>query len=313
MDKLSVICTKFYQGYELKMRVLPFMPTNANQGIGERYRCVLITEGSGSVQINGLPVPLTAPSVLCLNELEEVCVHTGPDFSGRCLYFDTTVINQSLTFKAVWNPDGGAVSNGSLDFWCLKPFIDRSRYYHGLIPIDSTVSARVSGTFDAIDSLQREEPDEGWPCRSRSYLIELLFLLARIFDCPRTDEISGLNVTEEFLRPVILYLTRNFNRKVKLEELTKAFHINKTTLNQKFKKTMGISVMAYLNTLRMQIACSILQNTTMPVSLIMQRVGFMDDAHFLRSFKKYTGLTPSEYRNMNCWMIKRTQCEGSGS
>ena len=85
--------------------------------------------------------------------------------------------------------------------------------------------------------------------------------------------------------------------KVVLEDITKQFHTNKTTLNQKFKAVMGITVMEYIISLRMQIACSLLRKTFLTVGEIMERSGYRDDAHFLRSFKKYAGCTPTEYRN----------------
>ena len=82
-----------------------------------------------------------------------------------------------------------------------------------------------------------------------------------------------------------------------LEDITKQFNTNKTTLNQRFKAVMGVTVMEYVMNLRMQIACSLLRKTYLSVNEIMERAGYRDDAHFMRAFKKYAGCTPTEYRS----------------
>jgi transcriptional regulator GlxA family with amidase domain len=48
--------------------------------------------------------------------------------------------------------------------------------------------------------------------------------------------------------------------------------------------------------LRLRMASVLLGETTLPVSEIMRRVGFGDATHFGRTFRKYTGYPPSEYR-----------------
>jgi AraC-like DNA-binding protein len=67
-------------------------------------------------------------------------------------------------------------------------------------------------------------------------------------------------------------------------------------LNQNFKAVMGITVMEYISSIRVQVACSFLRKTYLPIKEIMERAGYRDDAHFLRSFKKHVGCPPSEYR-----------------
>jgi len=62
--------------------------------------------------------------------------------------------------------------------------------------------------------------------------------------------------------------------------------------------------MSYLVNLRVHLASLLLRNTTVSVSEVMQNVGFIDDTHFTRTFRKYTNFTPSEYRQRHCWMLQ---------
>jgi len=102
---------------------------------------------------------------------------------------------------------------------------------------------------------------------------------------------------------VIQYLHTNYQDKITINELTRLYHTNRTTLNLKFKEVTKSSIIEYLNNLRIQLACSILRNTTLPVREITTRVGFKDESHFGRIFKKHINCSPSKYRQQNCWMV----------
>ena len=63
-----------------------------------------------------------------------------------------------------------------------------------------------------------------------------------------------------------------------------------------FKKKTGMSVTEYITDSRMKLAADLLRNTDKSISFISSAIGSTDDAYFSRSFKKYSGMTPSEYR-----------------
>lgn len=69
-----------------------------------------------------------------------------------------------------------------------------------------------------------------------------------------------------------------------------------------FKDNLDETFLTYLNKLRITMASTILRDTLLPINEIMTRVGFTDTVHFFRTFKKYTGLTPTEYREKYNWM-----------
>jgi len=244
--------------------------------------------------------------VCCLDEADRLSILSEQGLKGRCLYFHPSVINWDLDMERIKDPNDNIRINATLDHWSLRPFVEREQDFFGLIPVNAALAKRIEGLMDQMVQLMEDQPDCNWPCRSRSYLIEALFLISRLYDCPKVEGLPDSILTGESIRPVILYLIRNFNRKITIDELTKLFYMNKTTLNERFKKATGVSVMSYLITLRMQIACSFLKNTTLPITDILRRVGYLDDAHFLRAFKKYSGLSPTEYRRIHNWMLKES-------
>jgi AraC family L-rhamnose operon regulatory protein RhaS len=136
--------------------------------------------------------------------------------------------------------------------------------------------------------------------------LELLFLVHSLYREPEITEIGVLSqaASTEGMSEVILYLHTHYHEKINLNDLARQFHTNRTTLTRQFREVTGLSVMTYLANLRVHLASLLLRNTTVSVSEVMQNVGFIDDTHFTRTFRKYTSSTPSEYRQNHCWMLQ---------
>ena len=65
-----------------------------------------------------------------------------------------------------------------------------------------------------------------------------------------------------------------------------------------FKKESGEGFSKYLTGVRMEHAKELLQESNLPVSEICARVGYNDLKHFTQTFKKYTNLSPAQYRKL---------------
>jgi AraC family L-rhamnose operon regulatory protein RhaS len=99
---------------------------------------------------------------------------------------------------------------------------------------------------------------------------------------------------------IITYLHTNYQNKITLDLLASKFNSNRTTLNERFYKATNLSIINYLIDYRINLASTFLRDTLIPISEIIERVGFNDIAHFGRTFKKHTGMSPSKYRNKYC-------------
>ena len=66
-----------------------------------------------------------------------------------------------------------------------------------------------------------------------------------------------------------------------------------------FKKSAGTTFSHYLTNLRITNAKKLLTTTDISINEISLKTGFNDYFYFLKTFKKYTGHTPSEYRNLS--------------
>ena len=75
-------------------------------------------------------------------------------------------------------------------------------------------------------------------------------------------------------------------------------NIPERTLKRRFKKATGVTLIDYLQNLRIEEAKRLLESGRMPVEAINVEAGYEDAPFFRRLFKRRTGLTPSQYRRM---------------
>lgn len=92
------------------------------------------------------------------------------------------------------------------------------------------------------------------------------------------------------------YLEQNYANRITLDELSKAFYINKYYLTRVFKEQYGQSITAYLTSLRITHAKQLLRFTDKTVEEIGLECGLGALHYFSRVFKEVEGVAPSTYR-----------------
>ncbi|WP_151734316.1 response regulator [Paenibacillus tengchongensis] len=90
-------------------------------------------------------------------------------------------------------------------------------------------------------------------------------------------------------------LQENLSLKLMADEL----YMNPTYLGRIFKEDMGEGFSSMLTRLRIKRAKELLEDVTVKVYEVSERVGFRDPAYFSLLFKKAVGVTPQEYQKHN--------------
>lgn len=98
------------------------------------------------------------------------------------------------------------------------------------------------------------------------------------------------------IRRAMDYICRNLDRDLSRKEIADAIYLNPEYLSRLFKRETGSSLNDYILTEKMRAAQSLLGDTNIPVSIIATKVGYSNFSYFSQVFKKYTGLSPVEYR-----------------
>jgi two-component system response regulator YesN len=82
-----------------------------------------------------------------------------------------------------------------------------------------------------------------------------------------------------------------------VKQLAEQFHISAGHLSVLFKKETGLTISDFVKNLRMKKAKELLQDPTIKIYEVAERVGFQTPAYFTYQFKKNEGCTPQEYRD----------------
>jgi AraC-like DNA-binding protein len=99
------------------------------------------------------------------------------------------------------------------------------------------------------------------------------------------------------LERVLVYIREHYhNRDLSLDYLGEHFHLNPTYISRLFKDHAEGSFIDYLIKIRIEASKELLKDWSLKISDISDAVGYANSRSFLRTFKKMTGLTPSEYR-----------------
>ncbi len=98
-------------------------------------------------------------------------------------------------------------------------------------------------------------------------------------------------------KKAIEYLKKNYHRQVTLNEVAGAVYVSPFYISRMFKKETGKTMTEYLNDLRIDNACILLEDLQYKVYQVGEMVGISDAHYFSRMFKNSLGVTPSEYRN----------------
>ena len=98
------------------------------------------------------------------------------------------------------------------------------------------------------------------------------------------------------IKKIILFIRKNLTEKISLEDIAKELFITKEHLSRLFKKEMGITISEYIIKTKIEEAKKMLINTDHNILDIAQLLNFANSSHFSNSFKKITGVSPTDYR-----------------
>ena len=91
-------------------------------------------------------------------------------------------------------------------------------------------------------------------------------------------------------------ITSDLGVRYTIDELSRRFHINKTSLKSAFKIAYGKPIAAYMKEYRIKRSMELLSHTDTPISEIASTVGYESSSKFTEAFKDVAGMTPMNYR-----------------
>lgn len=136
------------------------------------------------------------------------------------------------------------------------------------------------------------------PLRCLAYLqLKVQELLLYLADArPQTPAPYAAQQTER-IKEIHRQLTGHLDRRYTIQELSRQYLMNTSTLKEVFKAVYGLPIATYMKEYRIRQAMKLLRDTDDTVAQIAQQVGYHTQGKFTQAFKDVAGVLPTEYRS----------------
>ncbi len=121
--------------------------------------------------------------------------------------------------------------------------------------------------------------------------------ILQIVECLCKGHQVSKRTPEEIVTEAMQIIRNPLNRHINVNEMASALNISRVSLFKAFKEQTGNSPLHHLQEFRIREGCRLLrENQDMSIADICKYSAFPNDKYFIRIFKRFTGLTPGEYR-----------------
>lgn len=259
----------------------------------EEIEIIYLKSGKYKVSINMESFEINQECFVFINQGELHSLRSvTQDYEEQAVVFDP----QMLRF---YNYD-------SIDEYILQPivqgeltfprFLDAS---HPVFPIFRTEYERISAAFCRNQQVTTtgDQIYTNDMVAQMQIKASLLHLMAYMMDQELMCHTVRLeNQRIESIKTVLAYISRHYQEKLYIQDLSSLVNMNEQYFCRFFKKAIGKPPIDYINDYRLNKVIHLLENTDQPVTEISLDCGFNNMGNFQRLFKRKTGTTPLQYR-----------------
>jgi AraC-like DNA-binding protein len=273
-----------YQPFEIEMKRSDACPVRRHAHT--YFEMVYIWEGEGVHHINGNRFDYFAQNLFLLMPLE-----------SHHFEVQTTTTFLFIRFNNIYlKAQKAAEQHADLGSWIqkLEYVFQNSNHLQGCIIRNRQDRPLVRTLVEAI-SLETEHQQTFHKELVQHLINSLMTLVARNIALHTAEK---TRVSHPVSLDIIHYIHLNIYNpaKLKAEAIAAHFSISLNYLSEYFKKHTGENLQQYIIQYKLSLVEIRLRHSDMRLNEIAYELGFTDESHLTKTFKKYRGLTPSEYR-----------------
>ena len=102
---------------------------------------------------------------------------------------------------------------------------------------------------------------------------------------------------DDLIKQAQVFIENNFEDRINIDEIAKMVNISNRNFLRRFKKATSNTPSVYIQRVKVEAAKKKLESSTLNIQEVMYGVGYSDEKAFRNTFKKFTGLSPLEYRS----------------
>lgn len=224
------------------------------------YKIHLVCSGTGKLHISGKVVSLTKGDIFFTFPGIPHCIESVDSFTYMYVSFL------------------GTRANMILDKLLISP---QNFLFHECDAIQSFWENGLNTIMKTADLI------------AESILLYSFYFLGNNIIAPETKDNAEQNNSSFIVKK---YIDDNFSRpKLSLESISTELSYSPKYISSVFKKRFKIGITEYLNTIRIQNACTLISQGFTNVTDIAYRCGYTDPQYFSKVFKKRIGVSPKSY------------------
>lgn len=254
----------------------------------ERLELFLPLDGPARFRMGEQEVALERGDLLVVDHLK---LHHVVDFPG----FDTRVIVVSFLPEFVYS-----LGSPTHDYAFLLPFYaagtEGPQVLRAREPAAETVGTALARL---VQCYFRERGGPYFQAGCKLHLLGALYPLARHGGATDVRQWQFLRQQERTLRlkPLFDHIREHFAERLTVPQAAARVHMSTAQFMKAFKQVAGLTLVAYINHVRLAQAVRLLRQTNHSIADIACEVGFADQSYFDRRFKAAFGLSPMAFRS----------------
>lgn len=284
-------CSNFYE-----ITRLDSDPSNAVQHSHDYYQVCYVTRGSLIHKHENTGVTLNAGDCFIIPPAFKHSTEIlAKDTEGCFLSFQESLFHPDYQFTSAYK-------------FLAALRLDTMNGQHIDITLKIAMPGRDAAAFmGLIDCLiyERSLNLERQNSNANSLISAMITIIARnYFDEPQMEErLKKINEYSQIMLECKTYIDENFMYPLTVAQLSRKFAVSTSTFGIMFPRIAGLPFKQYLNRKRISNAVILCAVDSLTLQEICGMCGFSDFSTFYRNFIKYTGISPSIYREKHVKMV----------
>ncbi len=253
----------------------------------DRLELFMPLDGPARFRMGEQEVELQSGELLVVDNLK---LHHVVDFPG----FDTRVVVVSFQPEFVYS-----LGSPSHDYAFLLPFYSKTEHRPHVVRRSDAAAEHVHGALARLLECYCAGPKKPfYQAGSKAFLLQLLYHLASQFRGSEVLKWEFMRQQERSLRlkPLFQHINARPAEKLPVRVAARLVGMSTPRFMKTFKQVAGMTLVAYLNHVRLANAARLLRETNRSIADISSEAGFSDQSYFDKRFRRAFGRTPKAFR-----------------
>ena len=167
------------------------------------------------------------------------------------------------------------------------------------LPVNIQTADRIFHDSEGVVGQIMRKMEQEYAAKGTGYLELLRCYLTQVLVCAvrASEEAERIRTPHRATTAIVEHLRCHYTEPLSLDELSRKLNYTPQYISSLFHKDTGMSLQEFLQRMRVEEACRLIEQGEQQMVRIAQKVGYGDVKHFARVFRRIKGVSPREFRS----------------